>query len=91
MVIKNMLSYVKYDCRSTTGHNLHKIMLLVNKTNVDEITTDDFRSQIYNVVPNIEKWKINLAKEINEVINRNLEMGILDTAELDNILEHILT
>ena len=40
---------------------------------------------------NVEKWKINLAKEIIEVINRNLEMGILDTAELDDILEHILT
>ena len=86
-----MLSCVKYECRSTTGQNLRKIMLLVNKTNVDEITTDDFRSQIYNVVPNVDKWKINLAKEIIEVINRNLEMGILDTAELDNILEHILT
>ena len=91
MVIKNMLSCVKYECRSTTGHNLRQIMLLVNKTNVDEITTDDFRSQIYNVVPNVGKWKINLAKEIIEVINRNLEMGILDTAELDDILEHILT
>ena len=85
-----MLSYVKYDCRSTTGHNLRKIMLLVNKTNVDGIT-DDFRSQIYDVVPNVEKWKINLPKEIIEVINRNLEMGIPDTAELDDILEHILT
>ena len=30
-----------------------------------------------------------LTKEIIEVINRNLEMGILDTAELDDILEHI--
>ena len=75
----------------STGHNLRQIMLLVNKTNVDEITTGDFRSQIYNVVPNVGKWKINLAKEIIEVINRNLEMGILDTAELDDILEHILT
>ena len=81
-----------YECRSTTtGHNLRQIMLLVNKRNVDEITTDDFRSQTYNVVPNVGKWKINLAKEIIEVININLEMGILDTAELDDILEHILT
>ena len=75
-----MLSCVKYDCHSTTGDNLRQIMLLVNKRNVDEITTDDFRSQIYNVVPNVGKWKINLAKEIIEVINRNLEMGIFDTA-----------
>ena len=37
MVIKNMLSSVKYECRSTTGHNLRIIMLLVNNTNVDEI------------------------------------------------------
>ena len=64
MVIKNMVSCVKYDCRSTTGHNLRKIMLLVNKTNVDEITTDDFRSQIYNVSRMLENGRLTWPRKL---------------------------
>ena len=90
-VLRNMLSTIKYDCRSTTGHNLRKIMLMVNKTNVDAITSDDLKIQIYNVVPTDDEWKINVAKEIIEVKSKNMDLGIFDAAELDDILEHILT
>ena len=44
-VLRNMLSVVKHDCRSTTGRNLRNIMILVGKSNVNNISKDDLRSQ----------------------------------------------
>ena len=86
-----MLSIIKQDCRSTTGRNLRKLMLFLNKTSINDISKDDFAKLTYNVIPPGEEWKINLAKEIIDVKNNHLDIGTLDNAEADDILEFILT
>ena len=45
-VLINMLEIVERDCRFTTGRNLRKIMLLLNKTNIKNISKDDLRATI---------------------------------------------
>lgn len=90
-VLRNLLHTVKHDCRSITGRNLRKIMLLANKTNVNDVTVDDMDNLVYCAVPIGEQWKVDFAKEIIQVKNRNLEINILDNSELEDILQTILT
>ena len=86
-----MLSTVKTDCRATTGNNLRNIMLLVNKSTLADVTSKDLDKQIYAITPQVDKWKVDIAKEIIEVKNENLELQILSYKELDNVLEVIIT
>ena len=58
-VLRNMLTSVERDCCSTTGRNLRKIMLLLNKTNIDNISNGDFKKlQILHL--QVTKGKFNL-------------------------------
>ena len=86
-----MLSTVKTDCRSTTGNNLRNIMLLVNKSTLADVTSKALDKQIYAITPQVDKWKVDIAKEIIEVKNEKLELQILSYKELDNVLEVIIT
>ena len=62
-VFRSMLSVVKNDCRSTTGNNLRKIMLMLNKNNLDPIAKYDLSNLLYAKVPPDDEWKVTLAKE----------------------------
>ena len=42
-----LLDKVKYDVRSTTGKNLRMLMLLTKKTNVDQISKEDYKKIDY--------------------------------------------
>ena len=57
-VLRSMLSVVKNDCRSTTGNNLRKIMLMLNKNNLDPIAKYDLSNLSYAKVPPDDKWKV---------------------------------
>ena len=91
MVLKKMLAMIKQDCRSTTGRNLRKIMLLLGKTDFDKISSDDFRDQIYVQVPSEEEWKIHLAKELLQAKNDEVVIDNFTHGQLDEILNTILT
>ena len=82
-VLRNILKIVKEDCRSTTGSNLRKIMLVLGKRNVNEISKVDINNQIYNSIPSGHEWKVSLAKEILQIKNDNLETENLNATELD--------
>ena len=84
-----MLSTVKTDCRSTTGNNLRNIMLLVNKTTLNDVRVKTLINRSMPLHHN--KWKVDIAKEIIEVKNEKLELQILSYKELDNVLEVIIT
>ena len=90
-VLRNMLAIVKRDCRSTTGRNLRKIMLLLNKTNIENISKDDLKTLQYHPAPPDDEWKIQLAKELIKVKHNELIIVNLNTAERDEIMDHILT
>ena len=55
------------------------------------MTSKDLDKQIYDITPQVEKWKVDIAKEIIEVKNEKLELQILSYKELDNVLEVIIT
>ena len=57
LVLRNMLEILKHDCRSTTGSNLRKVMALLKKRNVDEISKVDRKNQIYNSIPLSQDWR----------------------------------
>ena len=89
--MRNMLKIVKQDCRTKTGRNLRKLMLVLEKRNVDEISKVDLKNQIYDSIPPGHEWKICIAKELPQIKNNELETDYLNSAELDEILHHILT
>ena len=66
-------------------------MLLVNKSTLADVTSKDLDKQIYAITPQVDKWKVDIAKEIIEVKNEKLELQILSYKELDNVLEVIIT
>ena len=53
-VLRNILKYVKYDCRTTTGGNLRHMMLLAGKTSVHDLTPDSFKCHQYIDIPHGE-------------------------------------
>ena len=61
-----LLRTVKHDCRSTTCANLRKIILMVNKHNVDEIHVDDLDRMQYNAIPDGDLWRVGMVKELND-------------------------
>ena len=61
-VMRNMLKIVKQDCRTTTGRNLRKLMLELEKRNVDGISKVDLKNQIYDSIPSGHEWKVCIAK-----------------------------
>ena len=90
-IMRNMLKIVKQDCRTTTGRNFRKLMLVLEKRNVDEISKVDLKNQIYDSIPSGHDWKVCIAKEFMQIKNNELETEYLNSAELDEILHHILT
>ena len=91
IVLRNMLALVERDCRSTTGRNLREFMLLLNKTNIDNISKDDLKKLQYHPTPPGDEWKIQLARELIKVKHNELVIENLNTAKRDEIIDHIQT
>ena len=87
-VMRNMLKIVKQDCRTTTGRNLRKLMLVFEKRNVDEISKVDLKNQIYDSISSGHEWNVWIAKELLQIKENELETEYLNSAELDEILHH---
>ena len=90
-VMRNILETVKQDCRTRTGRDLRKLMLVLEKRNVDEISKVALKNQIYDSIPSGHGWEVCIAKELLQIKNNELETEYLNSAELDEILHHILT
>ena len=86
-----LLDAVMYDVRSTTGYNLRRLMLLLNKTSVDQISVNDFKLIEYHPVSEEDKWKISFVKEITDVKFKQLDVDGFETEELEEILNFLCT
>ena len=91
-VITNLLlSTIKNNVRSFTGHNLRRILLLTGKVDIEhlnEVRIDDID---YNPVSIDDKWKISV---VNECINAKfgkLSVDGFSNEELDEISNHLCT
>ena len=50
--------------RSTTGRNLRRILLLTDKSDVENINQNDFKNIEYNQLGEADKWKVTYLKEL---------------------------
>ena len=75
--------------RSTTGSNLRKILLLVNKDDVMNLQPADSTLIQYRKENEMNTWKIKMVKEIVEVRNETLNVENLNEDELEAILHQL--
>ena len=66
-VPKQLLAFIKNDVRSTTGSNLRNILLLTDKSNIEDLRKDHIREIKYHNVDPTNEWKIGFIKEITDV------------------------
>ena len=84
-VIRRMLRTVRCDCRSNTGRNLRKLMRISGNMGIDELNL------ISNEIPVGEEWKIKLAEELIEMKNGIMDVDILTSEKVNEILTYIVT
>ena len=59
-ILRTLLSAIQMDTTSTTGRNLRSIMLLCEKSSIDDITVDDINKFPYFPRPAEEYWKCEM-------------------------------
>ena len=87
--LKQLLSLTRSDVRTVTGHNLRTIMLLAEKTKIDDL--DHNIAIDYHPIDGRNKWKVNLIQELIEVKNGSLEVQGIQAEEVQQILEYVCT
>ena len=90
-VPKQLLAFIKNDVRSTTGSNLRNILLLTDKSNIEDLRKDHIREIKYQDVDPTNEWKIGFIKEITDVIFNQLEVENFSKEELEKILDFLCT
>ena len=81
----------EYDCFSVTGANLRQIVLLVGKSNIDDLEVLDADKVKYNVVPDNDHWRVNLVNEITEIKFGDLNVEGFTWNELQELLYEVCT
>ena len=90
-VPKQLLAFIKNDVRSSTGSNLRNILLLTDKSNIDDLRKDHIREIKYQDVDPTNEWKIGFIKEITDVKFNQLEVENFSKEELEEILDFLCT
>ena len=62
-----LLNVIKSDTRSIAGCNIRKILLLLKKTKIEDINTEDITNLEYAVLGKENAWRVNFIKELTEV------------------------
>ena len=87
--LKTVLNVIKKDTRSITGNNLRQILLLIDKTNIDDLCSQDALSIEYKEVPENEEWRIPFVKELINIRHGDLKVDGFSVEELAEILNDI--
>ena len=85
--IKSLLSICKNDCRSITGKNMRKIMLMCDKGNINSLEENDIDSLKYFPIPETETWRLGLLKELLEARSSNTEIKGFTETEITDLIE----
>ena len=64
---KQLLRLIQSDTRSIKGCNVRKILLLVKKSKVEDITKEDIENIEYATLDNDDIWSVNIIHEITNV------------------------
>ena len=85
--LKMLFNICQYDASSVTGANFRKLMLLCNRTSIEDISPNDIDSLTYQEIPNDDHWRIDTVKELINVRQGHLELP----GFTHNEVEHLLT
>ena len=93
VALPKIFNIVKEDCCSFTGANLRQLMLLLKKDCIEAIEPNDMLEIQFSAVPEEEKWRIPIVKEILD-----LKTGVmflpgdgLNSSEIDDLLDLMTT
>ena len=86
---KDMFDLVKSDIRSTTGNNLRKIMLLLDKDSIENIVPSDAKNIVYCETSEQDNWKIGFVKELIDIKCGEAFEDEVSYEELNKILTFI--
>ena len=89
--VKMLMETSKKDVRSITGQNFRNIMLLVGKSSVEAVKKEDAYKIEYFPIDEMDKWKVDVIKEIIDVKNRILDIEDFELEKLEEILTHLCT
>ena len=89
--LQMLMLEAKKDARSDTGSNYRNIMLLVDKTCVDDVHLEDSNLISYCKLEAHDSWKISQIKEIVEAKAGQMEIPGFDNDELDDLLDYLCT
>ena len=89
IALKEVLKIVKNDCQSTTGSNLRRIMLLLEKDSLNEVSSRDADELVYASVPEEENWRINFVQELTDIKFGDYEVKGFSPDEINEILRSV--
>ena len=88
---KQLLRLIQSDTRSITGCNVRKILLLVKKSKVEDITKEEIENIEYATLTDDDIWRVKLIHEITNVkFGQTFVEGFL-VEECDKILQYACT
>ena len=85
--LKFLYSICSNDCRSTTGRNLRKIMLLCEKNSIYCLESNDLRNLQYFPVPKEEVWRLDLIKELIETRLHSTDIPGFSIEEINDLID----
>ena len=89
IALKELYNTIKEDTQSITGNNLRRIILLCDKNNADELETNDENGILYKPIPENERWRIGLVKELIDIKYGEYEVNGFNFKEIEDILDTV--
>ena len=90
-VARHLLDTIKFDVRSTTGSNLRNIMHLMQKDSIKDLCKSDVQSIVFSPVPENEKWRIGMLKELLEIRSNDLALENFSKDEINDMVNYVCT
>ena len=87
--VRHLYKVVKNDAQTTTGSNIRNIQILIGKED-QKLSPNDAMKVKYHEVKEEDEWKVKFVKEVIEVKQGTLDVG-LENSEIEDILEHLCT
>ena len=80
-----LLELIKHNTNTITGRNVKKILYEIDETDISKVNLSKINKQIkFCEIPENEKWRINLIKELTNVKLNNLHIQFDNNGELTN-------
>ena len=89
--IKMLRQEAMADVWSVTGSNYRHIMLLLGKSSIKDVKLGDTEKLSYIMMEEMDRWKVNLIKEIIDIKAGMMEVPGFELKELDTLLCHLCT